>query len=94
MEKARMKTGEWIPGHRTDRRQCRRMTEETGIFSRAGMLFGREGMERLHHARVAVFGLGGVGSYVVEALARSGISNMDLVRTSTKRYRYPGSGGP
>lgn len=55
------------------------MTEETGIFSRAGMLFGREGMERLHRARVAVFGLGGVGSYVVEALARSGIGTLDLV---------------
>ena len=36
-------------------------------------------MERLYHARVAVFGIGGVGGYTVEALARSGIGTLDLI---------------
>ena len=48
-------------------------------FSRTELLLGREGMERLQHARVAVFGIGGVGGHVVEALARSGIGAIDLV---------------
>ena len=47
-------------------------------FSRTQLLIGAEGMERLYHARVAVFGLGGVGGYAVEALARSGIGTLDL----------------
>ncbi|EKC66061.1 protein containing UBA/THIF-type NAD/FAD binding fold domain protein, partial [human gut metagenome] len=42
-------------------------------FSRTQLLFGKEAMERLYNARVAVFGVGGVGGYTVEALARSGI---------------------
>ena len=48
-------------------------------FSRTQLLFGQEGMERLYHARVAVFGIGGVGSYTVEALSRSGIGALDLI---------------
>ena len=48
-------------------------------FSRTELLLGREGMERLAQATVAVFGVGGVGSYVVEALARSGIKQLLLV---------------
>ena len=48
-------------------------------FSRTRMLLGDSGMERLFHARVAVFGIGGVGGYVVEALARSGIGALDLI---------------
>ncbi len=48
-------------------------------FSRTELLLGSEGLERLKRARVAVFGIGGVGSYVVEALARSGIGALDLV---------------
>lgn len=48
-------------------------------FSRSEMLFGSEGMERLRHARVAVFGVGGVGGYAVEALARSGIGTLDII---------------
>ena len=43
------------------------------------MLLGSDNMERLRHARVAVFGVGGVGGYVVEALARSGVGNLDLI---------------
>lgn len=48
-------------------------------FSRTQLLLGQEGMERLFHARVAVFGIGGVGGYTVEALARSGIGALDLI---------------
>ncbi|MCD7887618.1 MAG: tRNA threonylcarbamoyladenosine dehydratase [Clostridiales bacterium] len=48
-------------------------------FSRTQLLLGREGMERLYQARVAVFGIGGVGGYTVEALARSGVGQLDLI---------------
>ena len=48
-------------------------------FSRSELLFGPEGMERLSRARVAVFGIGGVGGYTVEALGRSGIGTLDLI---------------
>ena len=48
-------------------------------FSRTQLLLGREAMERLAACRVAVFGLGGVGGYAVEALARSGVGALDLI---------------
>ena len=48
-------------------------------FSRTQMLLGPEAMEKLQQSRVAVFGIGGVGGYVVEALARAGIGALDLV---------------
>lgn len=48
-------------------------------FSRTELLLGKENMERLKNARVAVFGIGGVGGYTVEALARSGVGAMDLI---------------
>jgi len=48
-------------------------------FSRTELLFGKEGMEKLYKARVAVFGIGGVGGYVVEGLARSGVGEIDLI---------------
>ncbi len=48
-------------------------------FSRTELLFGHEAMDKLAHARVAVFGIGGVGGYTVEALARSGIGTLDLI---------------
>ena len=48
-------------------------------FSRTELLLGKDGMERLYRARVAVFGIGGVGGYTVEALARSGIGTLDLI---------------
>jgi len=48
-------------------------------FSRTQLLYGAEAMEKLASARVAVFGIGGVGGYVVEALARSGVGALDLI---------------
>lgn len=48
-------------------------------FVRSAMLLGREALQHLSGAHVAVFGLGGVGSYVVEGLARSGIGQLTLV---------------
>jgi tRNA A37 threonylcarbamoyladenosine dehydratase len=48
-------------------------------FSRTQLLFGEEGMDKLYKAHVAVFGIGGVGGYTVEALARSGIGTLDLI---------------
>ena len=48
-------------------------------FSRTEMLIGNEGMKKLNDAKVAIFGLGGVGSFVCEGLARSGIGNFILV---------------
>ena len=47
-------------------------------FSRSEPLFGPEGMARLQKARVAVFGVGGVGGYAAEALVRSGVGHIDL----------------
>lgn len=51
----------------------------TDQFSRTELLLGKEAMERLSQARVAVFGVGGVGGYVVEALVRSGVGAIDLI---------------
>lgn len=48
-------------------------------FGGIGRLFGREGLERLHAAHVCVIGAGGVGSWAVEALARSGVGTLTLV---------------
>lgn len=48
-------------------------------FSRTQLLYGKEAMDKLAQCRVAVFGIGGVGGYVVEALARSGIGALDLI---------------
>lgn len=53
------------------------------IFSRTEALLGPEAMARLKQARVAVFGIGGVGGYAVEALARSGIGTLDLIDSDT-----------
>lgn len=48
-------------------------------YSRTELLFGKEAMEKLWQSRVAVFGIGGVGGYAVEALARSGVGTLDLI---------------
>ena len=52
-------------------------------FSRTQLLYGHEAMDKLAKSRVAVFGVGGVGGYVVEALARSGIGALDLIDNDT-----------
>ncbi len=52
-------------------------------FSRAALLYGDAAIEKLHTCRVAVFGLGGVGGYAAEALARSGIGAIDLIDHDT-----------
>lgn len=48
-------------------------------FSRTQLLYGKEAMDKLKKSRVAVFGVGGVGGYVVEALARSGVGSFDII---------------
>lgn len=48
-------------------------------FSRTELLIGKEGIEKLNKSKVAIFGIGGVGSFVVEALVRAGIENFILV---------------
>ena len=48
-------------------------------FSRTELLIGKEGQEKLKNSKVAIFGIGGVGSYAVEALARAGIGHLVLV---------------
>ena len=55
----------------------------TDRFSRTEMLLGSDAMEKLRNARVAVFGLGGVGGYIVEALARSGVGALDIIDNDT-----------
>ena len=48
-------------------------------FARTELLLGKEAMEKLKNSRVAVFGVGGVGGYVCEALVRSGVGAFDLI---------------
>ena len=48
-------------------------------YSRTELLFGKEAMEKLWRSRIAIFGVGGVGGYAVEALARSGVGALDLI---------------
>jgi len=52
-------------------------------FSRTALLLGEAAMEKLARSRVAVFGVGGVGGYVTEALARSGVGALDLIDSDT-----------
>ena len=53
------------------------------IFARTRLIFGDEAMERLSRARVGLFGVGGVGGYAAEALARSGIGAIDIIDNDT-----------
>ena len=52
-------------------------------FSRTELLLGESSMQKLRESRVAVFGVGGVGGYAVEALARSGVGTLDLIDNDT-----------
>lgn len=71
---------EKMPVGSKDRKREQIMKEE---FSRIEALLGEEAMHRLENARVAVFGVGGVGGYTVEALARSGVGSFDLIDNDT-----------
>ena len=53
------------------------------IFSRQNIVFGKDSLGKLKNSRVAVFGVGGVGGYVCEALARSGVGTLDIVDNDT-----------
>lgn len=59
------------------------MSENIEWYSRTELIFGEEAMKKLADARVAVFGVGGVGGYAVEALARSGIGALDIIDNDT-----------
>ena len=59
------------------------MSEGMHEFSRLELLIGKEGLRKLAGARVLIFGLGGVGSYVAEGLARAGIGSFVLVDNDT-----------
>lgn len=61
-------------------KECEVMKEQ---FIRTAMLLGENAVEKLNNSRVAVFGVGGVGGYVCEALARSGIGRLDLIDMDT-----------
>ena len=52
-------------------------------FARTELLLGKEAMEKLAASRVAVFGIGGVGGFAAEALARSGVGALDLIDSDT-----------
>ena len=53
------------------------------LYERTERILGREGMERLYAARVLIFGVGGVGSYALEAIARSGVGHITVVDADT-----------
>ena len=55
------------------------MNDKNQTFARFSMMVGEDGIEKLRNSRVIVFGVGGVGSYTVEALARSGIGHITMV---------------
>lgn len=52
-------------------------------FSRTELLIGKQGLQKLQNAKVTIFGIGGVGSYVVEALVRAGVGNFILIDNDT-----------
>ena len=52
-------------------------------YSRTELLIGSDGLEKLKNSRVAVFGVGGVGGFTVEALARSGVGTIDIIDNDT-----------
>ena len=53
------------------------------LFSRSELIFGKEAMDKLNKCHVAIFGVGGVGGYVVEALARTGVGHFTLIDNDT-----------
>lgn len=61
------------------RRNILNMNNKNQTFARFSMMVGEDGIEKLNNSRVIVFGVGGVGSYTVEALARSGVGHITMV---------------
>jgi UBA/THIF-type NAD/FAD binding protein len=61
------------------RRNILNMDNENQTFARFSMMVGEDGIEKLNNSRVIVFGVGGVGSYTVEALARAGVGHITMV---------------
>ena len=59
------------------------MMDELHVFSRAELLLGKEKLDKLRNARVAVFGIGGVGSFAAEAIARGGVGHIALIDGDT-----------
>lgn len=59
------------------------MMNNMDIFERTALIAGKEAMDKLKNSRVAVFGLGGVGGYVAEALVRSGVGALDFIDADT-----------
>ena len=55
----------------------------SGHFSRTELMLGEDAMERLAATRVAIFGVGGVGGYALEALVRSGVGEIDVIDFDT-----------
>ena len=60
--------------------------DELHVFSRAELLLGKEKLEKLKKARVAVFGIGGVGSFAAEAIARGGVGHIALIDGDAFRH--------
>ncbi|NLB91308.1 MAG: tRNA threonylcarbamoyladenosine dehydratase, partial [Clostridiales bacterium] len=60
-------------------KELQRNSSEEDIQDRTRRLIGKSNVMKLRHARVAVFGIGGVGGYALEALARSGIGALDII---------------
>ena len=71
----------WKPGdfHRKDTMISSRRTDMQDAFSRMELLVGSTGIKKLSRAKIAVFGLGGAGSYAADALARCGVGSLTLV---------------
>ena len=65
------------------------MTQDLNIFSRAELLLGEETLHKLRSARVALFGIGGVGSFAAEALARGGVGHITLVDGEHHQHQPP-----
>ena len=61
----------------------KRDTEMITQFSREELMFGKDAVEKLKNSRVAIFGIGGVGGYVAESLARGGVGKIDLIDNDT-----------
>ena len=56
-----------------------KMSDKNQTFARFSMMVGEEGIEKLGKSRVIIFGVGGVGSYTVEALVRAGVGQITMV---------------